>query len=164
MSGKKIIFWVLAILIAVAIIFALVKKLIETPKETPKEPVVAAGIQKTEVDHSKLPDKFPADIPIEQGATVTQNYNSTIGDGLFQATRVFETKKSLAENFKLYQDVLTKNGYIIGVNDTVDQPSAKAISARKGNTQVQITIEENQVSHIRTINISVTIGSSSPAK
>ncbi len=110
------------------------------------------GITTSEVDFAKAPQKFPADIPIESGAKITQNYNATTADGHLQATRVFETKKSLEDNFKIYTNYLTKAGY--EVKSTVDQTNYKMVYGIKDNSTIQVSIDENSQLNVKTVNIS----------
>ncbi len=114
----------------------------------------ASQIVKTQVETDKLPEKFPADVPIEKDAKILQNYNATAPDGRFQATRVFETKESLAANITLYRNFLTKAGYEI--KSSVDQPNYKMLYATKGDAGLQIAVDQNTVSKVRTVSISYT--------
>lgn len=114
----------------------------------PKEAIV----QKTNIDFSKLPAKFPTNIPIETGAKTTQNYNATTPAGLFQATRTFETKQTLAANLTLYTDFLKKDGWKI--KGTTDNPTYKMVMGAKGKQSLLITINEMQTTKIKTVSIS----------
>ncbi len=112
------------------------------------------GVVKKNVDVNQIPVKFPTDIPIEAGAKITQNYNATAPDGRFQATRVFETKATLADNLTLYKAYLVKAGYKI--QSMIDQPTLKMVYGTKDNGNLQVSIDENSQSHIKTVNISYT--------
>ncbi len=139
LQSKKII-WVFGIVAIVAVALAVVVVLIDRKDGTSQTKTSTEfKVTQRDVDQSKLPDKFPADIPLEQGAKITQNYSSTTADGHYQATREFETKKTLAENVKLYTDYFKKNGWIIGTG--IDQPDFKVVSATKGNLSLQVTIQ-----------------------
>lgn len=119
------------------------------------QPITEDNIVKTDVSTDRDPDKFPTGIPIEAGANVTQNYNATAKDGRFQATKVFETNRSLAENSALYQDWMTDDGW--DIRSTVDQENYKMIFGVKGDyQQLQISIDNNETFNIRTVNISYT--------
>ena len=149
----------LAAIVAIAAIIALVifyaNKGNKVLPVTNKAPAPAPLVKTTEVNNDKLPDKFPSDIPIESGATITQNYNATTTDGRYQATRAFETKKSLAENLALYTQYLQTNGWTIKA--TIDQPTYKMVTASKDKQQLQISISENSTSKVVTVTISLTI-------
>ncbi|MDQ3018340.1 MAG: hypothetical protein M3Q64_00495 [bacterium] len=111
-------------------------------------------VQKKEVEASQAPEKFPANVPIERDAKITQNYNATTPDGRFQATRVFETNQTLAANLKLYSDFLKNDGWQILA--TVDQPNFKMVMGSKGKQHLQIQIDENSVSKVKTVSINMT--------
>lgn len=111
-------------------------------------------VTRTEVDKSKLPEKFPIDIPIEAKAKVTDNYNALATNGMSQATRRFETAKTLDANFKLYSDFFSKNGW--QTTNTINQPKLKIVFVAKGGTNAQVTMAENSVTKKKTVDISVT--------
>ncbi len=164
MGNKNTLFAVLGVLViaAVAIGFivfrhapAPVTKLPENVAPVQKQPeklVVPLEVKTQEVPVTKAPQSFPSAIPIEQGAKITQNYNATAPNGMFQATRVFETGKSLDENFTLYNAFLKSDGWTL--TNTVDQPTAKLLSAKKDQAQLQISMTENSVTKVREIDIS----------
>ncbi len=97
---------------------------------------------------------FPEDVPIENGAKITQNYNATSPDGRFQATRTFETTKTLDENFKIYLGYFEKNNWEI--NASLDQENYKMIYAYKDRGFMQISMSSNAVSGIKVVDISFT--------
>jgi hypothetical protein len=111
-------------------------------------------VTRTQVDQSKLPEKFPVDIPIETGAKVVDNYNASANNGSSQATRKFETAKTLDANFKLYSDFFSKNGW--QTTNTVNQPELKAVFAAKDGVNAQVVIAKNSVTKKSTVEISVT--------
>jgi hypothetical protein len=110
-----------------------------------------AKITKTDVDKSKLPDKFPADIPQEEGATITKNDVQTATDGRFQATRSYISANSVDENAKIFQSYFQKNAWT--VTGTVTEPNYRAISAEKGSLSMQISINDNQVTDQKTVDM-----------
>lgn len=111
-----------------------------------------AQVEKTNIDFSKTPEKFPKDVPIEAGAKITQNFNATTPTGQFQATRVFETKKSLADNLTLYSNFLKKNNWTI--KSTIDNSNYKMVIASLDKKNLTIAIDENKTTKIKTVNIS----------
>jgi len=64
-------------------------------------------------DTDEKPSQFPADLPMESGAKIISNYNATSPEGRLQATQVFESSQSVADNFDLYKSYLSKNGWEI---------------------------------------------------
>lgn len=99
-------------------------------------------VQKINVDFSKLPDKFPEDIPIEKGSKTTQNYNSTTPEGHFQATRTFVTSLSLDENYQIYEKFFQDNGWTIKA--TTNEPAYKMIAGGKDQKNILVAIDENK--------------------
>ena len=159
MKDKKII-----ILLVLAIIAALLgavyliqskdTKPTEQPQVKNEEPTEKNDLVRKEVDPSKLPEKFPADMPMEAGATVTQNYNATGPDGGIQASRAFITAKTLAENITIYRNYLTKAGY--DVKEILNRDNIKVLYGVKGNTSITVAVNENSVNKEKVVNISYT--------
>lgn len=153
MQNKKIIVVVVLVLfVAVAIGLFLKQKVSNKLFDQSKTDEAKVKITKTHVDFSKTPEKFPENVPIESTAKLTQNYNSTTSEGHFQATRTFETQSTLEENFKLYTDFLKIDGWDIRAN--TDTPTYKMLLGIKGSQSLQITIDENMGSLIKTVSIS----------
>lgn len=124
-----------------------------------EQPEVKKQIVKKDLAPEVAPERFPANIPIENGAKITQNYNATAPDGRFQATRAFETSLTLAQNLTLYKDFLLKDGWKIETN--LDMENYKMVLGTKGNAQLQVSIDNNAAIGMKTVNISYT---ESPAK
>lgn len=103
------------------------------------------------VDKNQLPTRFPSDFPIESGAEIKSNYNAE-NETSIQATRLFVSKKTAAENFKLYSDYLKNNGW--NIITTLDQEALKVIAASKGSDKLDITINLNSVSNQVTVDVS----------
>ena len=121
-----------------------------TQTNTQKQPAPREAVVH-QVDKSKLPERFPADIPLETGAKIEQNFNATQGDRL-QATRQFVSQKSVKENYDLYTQWLEQHGWKIAA--TLDQPNLKAISATKGEDSIHVSINKNSLSAEVTADIS----------
>lgn len=151
-SRSKKVTWVIVILVVVAILAIIGIALSKSKQNSQEEKPAEFKVQQTDVSNDQLPEKFPGDIPLETGAKVTQNYNATTTDGRFQATRTFESKKTLDDNMKIYTDYAKKAGWTLGT--AIDQPKLKVVSANKGNMNLVVTI--NQSSGITTVNITVT--------
>lgn len=126
----------------------------DSERHSSKQSTPKTLAEKTKVAESQLPDKFPADLPIEANAEITQNYNASTEDGRFQATRTFETKKTLSENLSIYRQYLNNNGW--AVESTVDEPTYKKISGSKGIQVLQISLSENANTRVKTVSISLT--------
>ena len=160
LSSHKMV-WVFGAIGAVAILTMAIVAILSPRSNTPsnemankaeKQEKPAVEIKK--VDESQLPDQFPAEIPLEAGAQVTGNYTATTPDGRFQATRSFETKKTLEENLRIYQDFLKSHGWTI--TSTINQTQLKAILATKDSSNIQINMSLNPTTKVKAVDITVT--------
>lgn len=95
----------------------------------------------TETPKDKLPEAFPAGIPLEQGATVEQNYSIIAGDDQgTQATRSFVSARGADENFRLYaQFFSTAKGWTVLASSS--EGTVKLVTARNGSTTVDVAIQ-----------------------
>jgi hypothetical protein len=143
---KRII--ILAVLVAVVLI---ILKLADKSKNTTVPELV---VDKTPVSQDKLPDKFPAGLPVEKDAKIVENFNASEKAGRFQATRSFVTNKSLDENVAIYKNWLITNGWT--VTSTMDQPTYKMIAGSKGTDQLQASIDENAITKVKTVTLNFT--------
>lgn len=109
------------------------------------------SVRKENVELSRLPDKFPASVPIEDDAVITQNYNAYLDNGTFQATRTFETKLSPEENLEIYTDYLTDQGWKIESN--IDEADSKTVLGAKGTQKLQVSIYTNKVRGVNKVTI-----------
>jgi len=103
------------------------------------------------VELEKLPERFPADFPIEEGTKIISNYNYE-KDGVFQSTRQFESQKTLAENYKIYKEYLNSNGWTI--NSSMDLETSKFLLAVKDGSTVSVNISSNSSTKQNTVDIS----------
>lgn len=157
LQSKKFVVVILVIAIAAIIaslVYAMMVRKNAGQSGTKDENKDQIQIVKKEVDKAKAPEKFPSDIPIEAGAVITQNYNATAPDGRFQATRVFETKKTLAENLTIYKDYLEEDNWKVA--STVNLENYKMVFGSKGKAQLQVSIDQNSESKVKTVSISYT--------
>ncbi len=156
MESKKSLWLLLivgAILIAVVVLVTLKPKK-EGAHQADINKDKQPKIERTDIDATKIPDKIPASFPFEAGALITQNYTVVTDDGRSQATRVFETKKTLAENYTFYENYFKQNGWTIV--STLDQPQLKSIAATKDKILAQVTITENSVNKTRSVDVTIT--------
>lgn len=151
---QKILFWtILGVSVLVVVLILLAP---QSRRETPKTPreSVKPTVTKQDVPANRLPEQFPGEIPLEEGAKILQNYNAKTADSRLQATRVFETSQSLEANYDFYTKFFKDNGWMILT--TLNQPKLKVLSAKKDHTTVQVTISENAVAKTKVVEISVT--------
>ncbi len=144
--------------VTVAVLAIILAKFMPSPKEEVKpqpheEKKPALEVNKKDLPKENLPGIFPQDIPIESGAGITQNFTVNTPDGRTQFTRGFITKKTLAENYKIYSDYLNKNSWKITAS--IDQPAIKVLSATNGTNSIKIDITENSTLNQKTVVISL---------
>ncbi len=138
------------LVVAIAVIGALSGKKQATDKSQGDGLVQATTTRKV-VEDSKLPDKFPANIPQESGAVILQNDVQTSINGRFQATRSYETSKTLAENYQIYQTYFQQNGWKI--TTSTNEAAYKSITATKGDLSLQVNLNDNQLTKTRTVDL-----------
>ena len=154
-SVKKILvglIMILAFAIGLTMLIAVFKG--DSKRQSSSRSDLSSVARKTTVAENKLPENFPTNLPLEDNVEVTQNYNATTEDGRFQATRTYESKKTLAENLAIYREYLNGNGW--NIVSTVDQPTYKKISGTQGIQTIQISLSENVNTKVKTVSISLT--------
>ncbi len=154
LQSKKII-WVFAIIAIAAVLVAVIAGMMAKKKVSTSVKSEEVKVNQKEVDQTKLPDKFPSEIPLEQGAKITQNYNATGSDGRFQATRAFVTAKTLDANYKIYTDFFKNNGWQLETG--VNQTEVKVINASKDKLHAQVTLNYNVTTQLKTVDITIAI-------
>jgi len=150
-SGRAGLIYFLGLIAMMAIAIALVfwvssqtKKDIEKLAIPQKINYQKLPIKKNHIVFDKLPESFPSDIPIEKKTKVLENYSATTTGNGFQTTRRFVSKKTIQENFNLYEKYLKSNNWAIV--STIDEEKVKAITATKSdNQQMYITISQNSI-------------------
>ncbi len=157
-SSSKLV-WVVALVIVVAaaalVFLFLARRNVQAPV-TQMPPAPKLKVDKKDLAANQVPDKFPQELlALEQSAKLTQNYNASAADGRFQATRAYETTKSLADAIKVYRDFFTKNGWAI--QDSLDQDKLKVIIAIKDNNQVLVVADENATTKVHTVVVTATL-------
>lgn len=119
--------------------------------QTTKQPEAVDNTEVTKVDNTELPNRFPADFPMDKGAQVLVNQNSE-KDGAYQASRSFVTSKTLTNAYTLYNNYLKKNGWTIVIGNSKDV--SKFIYATKDpNTSITINLDKNNIINQNTVNV-----------
>ena len=151
-SQKKLLPLVLFLVLVIVAIIGYFAFKHYNKEEAPLPPVEKPEFSILPVPTETLPDKFPADFPLEKNVPVNANYNAQT-EGAFQSTRQFVSQKTLAQNYTLYTDYLKKDGWTIEA--ALDQETVKAIFASKGsNMSVTINISRNESTAENTVDIS----------
>lgn len=104
------------------------------------------------MEERPVPDGYFGDLPVQGDARVIKNYQSDIFGGGKQTVRIFVSKKNLVENYNLYKNFFTQNGWEIrtdniGENAAYLEGFAKAKEftvqiTQSGETQVNLSILE----------------------
>lgn len=119
-----------------------------TSQELPK------AIVKESIDEQILPSLFPQDIPIEAGAEVVENSRVFAEGGMKQATRTFESKKTMTNNYNLYLSYLQNNDWVV-VNQKNDTEQ-KLLRGKKGYQTLLITMDPNLSKETTTVILTIT--------
>ena len=109
-------------------------------------------VTKVEVPKSQAPAGFPSDLPIEKGAVLTQNFEADTSVGQHQATRQFESKKTVSENYALYADYFKTSGWTVLAKSPGDTLST--IAAKKGEGSLTVNISKDPAGKKVTVDLS----------
>lgn len=152
---------VIKVVIAVAILLALLFVVIKLSQHpvSPAHPLSdneanPTSLQVQKVAENTLPNKFPANLPIEKDGKIIQNFNATEVDGRYNATREFESQQTLAQNIATYTKYLTDNGWEIKAK--IDQSKLKMVMGKKENQQLQISVAQNPTTKTNLVTITLT--------
>ncbi len=107
-----------------------------------KTDVIIKEPQRTDFG-TNVPTDFPTNIPIENGAKFEQSYSLNYV-GQKQMTIVFDSAKTVKENYTLYTDFLEKQNWSI-VNK-YESDNVSSLYGTKWNNDMSITITRDQVS------------------
>ena len=152
--SKKLVgvFLIIGLLVViVAIIGSLVGRRQARDDQDEGQNLTQATTIRREVDENKLPDRFPTNFPQESGAKILQNDTQAGEAGRFQATRRYETAKTLAENYKIFQTYFQQNGW--KVTASVDEATFKSITATKGDLSIKVALNDNALTKTKTVDL-----------
>lgn len=154
MQSKKLVWVLLTIgaLIVAVIVFVMLKPKTDLYKNQPVGTGTSQQMKPVTTDPSQLPDRFPPDVPLEAGAEVTQNY-TTSKAGYFQSTRAFATKKSAAENMRIYETYFKDSGWT--VIQKIEEKGVRSLTATQDTTRAHVDIIDNQATGARTVEITI---------
>lgn len=111
-------------------------------------------IEKVAIPNEKLPGLFPSDIPVETGVEIIENSQVTTDDGVVQVIRIFESAKSMNENYNLYLNYLTRNDWQITNQD--NGSTQKLLRGKKGYQTLLIIMDPNPAKQTTTITLTMT--------
>lgn len=115
-----------------------------------KKPQLEDDLQKTvpearviKQDAQTTLSAFPAGFPVEEGAQNTDSYKYIPASSLEQqSTLDYVSKKSLADNARIFRDYLSKSGFAI--SNRVEEPDLVFYYATKGAEDLSIKIKISQ--------------------
>jgi len=143
-GGKKILIAILAVTV-LAIVYWFVVKNNQKPvpavnnqqNSSMVEDITAPKFEYAPAD--KSPTGFPASVPIEKDAKITENnFSALTAESKAVAVREFISKYSLPENYQLYKKYLTDSGYVL--EDDVSQDDQKIVSGTKDGYRLRVRI------------------------
>lgn len=109
--------------------------------QTAKDQTVAISPEPQRTDfRTNMPTDFPIDIPVERGVKVEQSYSLNYV-GQKQLTFVFQSTKTVKENYSLYSDFLKKQNWI--VSNKYESSKVSSLYGTKENNDINVTISEN---------------------
>ncbi len=111
-----------------------------------------------QIDKSKLPDRFPGDLPLPKDAVITQNESMIAPDGRFQETRAYTVTRPLSEEQQRFAAYFKEQGWTI--DDTKDLGTFAAFLAQRDGTSMQVSLVARGSSTAVTVNITIAPASS----
>lgn len=143
MSRQKTIILVVASVIVIALIVLgvfvvrqnkeVVAPVVEQKLATSTEP------QKTDFG-TNMPTDFPTDIPVEKGIKFEQSYSLNYV-AQKQLTIVFQSTKTVKENYSLYTDFLKKQNWLI--LNKYESVKLSSLYGTKASNDINVTISES---------------------
>lgn len=128
---------------------------VEAPVATSTPVEIESG--KTDFGTS-VPNGFPTDIPIEEGAQVEESYGYDDA-GQKQLTLVFLSNKTVEQNFILYKDFLTKQKW--NISNEYEGEKVSSLYATKDDlyysNDINVTLGENLTDASTKSRISISI-------
>ena len=117
------------------VLFLVIILAISLPSKVPPKEEKPAGTkistpQITQAAEGQLPEGFPADLPLNGKTKINRSYATTYPDSTAkQSTMVFESSKTLQQNYDFYTKWANDNGWQI-INKA-DQDNLKFVYLRK---------------------------------
>lgn len=154
-KNTKIYVLILCVVFVLAIIFAVFHKQgIWFGKKSINLPLVPQ-YTKTDLPANKLPEVFPKDLIQEKGPMILESYQAEIKDRFqTQYTLKYITKKSVDENFKLYQKYFNDNQWYILNKD--QKENFAIIRATKDLDSITVMHTINQTNGVQIIDLTLT--------
>ena len=162
-TGKKILIFIIILsvlaiaLVALALVFNKKRSeiyLLNKGSNSENGRIVSApNLSKTEVPVDRLPNNFPSNLPLESNVKITQNFLAKGVDGRLQSTRVYESARTVNDNFVVFGQYLKQNNWNVQATNKTDTLSS--LIAQKDFLKINVTIAKNSVSKINTVDITI---------
>ncbi|OHA81851.1 MAG: hypothetical protein A2675_01745 [Candidatus Yonathbacteria bacterium RIFCSPHIGHO2_01_FULL_51_10] len=153
-SRKIITASVLVLVVVAAVALALL-----SPRSEPNAPKSDSNIvltqepTRTDFGASPPPD-FPTNIPLEEGAGVTQSYSLSY-TAQKQLTLVILSGKTIKQNYALYADFLANDGW--SISNTYESATVASLYGRKENNEINITISADSGGNAARSQVSISV-------
>lgn len=150
-SFKKLLLLLAGLILVLVVIILLAGKekgQVTTPIE---EGEISQKIIRKDIPQDQIPEGFVKEVPLEAGGKIVQNFSADTPDNRHQATRVFESAKTVEDNFSLYLNFFKTNNWII--NGQTKSAALSSISASKDGREVIINIVKNSQTKIVTVEV-----------
>jgi hypothetical protein len=154
---------ILILLLVVALVMLLMNlnskneaEIIPSSNNQPQDTEGEDFMVKNSVADSVLPEGFPSNIPLENGANILVNYSGIDRENRFQATRAFESKNTIDRNVQIYKEYFEREGYQ-KVELKINEPKRKALVADKGEWYALVVVSDLNDKRIVEISFSKTV-------
>lgn len=112
-NPRKIMLGIAIGIIAILVLFFVYQR-------TNRQQTPLLQVSTDQLQASETPVGLPADMPVEPGTKVLQNYISTTNDGRMQSTKQITSRKSPKEALDFYADFFKKAGWEGGLSQPVE--------------------------------------------
>lgn len=141
MNKRTILLVIASVVVLIAGTFIMYKQSVDNVAQPLAEQTTEKQIDMQKTDFgSEMPNDFPTDIPLEEGAEVEQSYSLNI-TGQNQLTIVFLSTKTIKENYTLYASFLEKQQW--NISNKYESEKLSSLYGAKESNDINITISED---------------------
>ena len=140
MKQNTIVITVVIVLVIAAIVAAVWFSSSSLPNISQSSPTKTPPKEKAEVvSKETVVAGLPTGFPIEAGASSTSTYKYTSADQTNQQSVIsYISKKTLADNMKIFKDFFADNGYML--MNKIETKDLAVYLATKGKSQINVSI------------------------